>query len=177
MPTLLSRPGPASLRSSVSHSVLSEMQVIEQETPVSAKSSRSQLDLFDDVGTFASGPPKVTNRREVESRSSGLESSEARQKFAGAKAISSDMFFGREVDTEYEARSRLQQLSGSSAISSSDLFGDVDGAHGAGSVSLGNVLPTADIAQFKQGVKSVAGKMAVLANGVMNSLQDRYGSY
>lgn len=40
-----------------------------------------------------------------------------------------------------------------------------------GSVSLGNVLPTADIAQFKQGVKSVAGKMAVLANGVMNSLQ------
>lgn len=51
-------PGPAFLRSSVSHSVLSEMQVIEQETPVSAKSSRSQLDLFDDVGTFASGPPK-----------------------------------------------------------------------------------------------------------------------
>lgn len=46
-----------------------------------------------------------------------------------------------------------------------------------GTVSLGNVLPTADIAQFKQGVKSVAGKMAVLANGVMNSLQDRYGSY
>uniref|UniRef100_A0A8C6W401 ADP-ribosylation factor GTPase-activating protein 2 n=1 Tax=Nannospalax galili TaxID=1026970 RepID=A0A8C6W401_NANGA len=209
-------------RSSISHSVLSEMQVIEQETPVSAKSSRSQLDLFDDVGTFASGPPKykdnpfllgetfgsrwdtdaawgmdrieekepevtissirpiserATNWREVESQSSGLESSEARQKFAGAKAISSDMFFGREVDSEYEARSRLQQLSGSSAISSSDLFGDMDGAHGGGSVSLGNVLPTADIAQFKQGVKSVAGKMAVLANGVMNSLQDRYGSY
>lgn len=38
-------------------------------------------------------------------------------------------------------------------------------------MSLGNVLPTADIAQFKHGVKSVAGKMAVLANGVMNSLQ------
>ncbi|KAL6084153.1 hypothetical protein STEG23_006964, partial [Scotinomys teguina] len=132
-------------RSSISHSVLSEMQVIEQETPLSAKSSRSQLDLFDDVGTFASGPPKykdnpfslgetfgsrwdsdaawgmdrveekepevtissirpvserTTSRREVESRSSGLESSEARQKFAGAKAISSDMFFGREVDSE-----------------------------------------------------------------------------
>lgn len=113
--------------------------------------------------------------------------------------------------TQYEARSRLQQLSGSSAISSSDLFGDMDGAHGGGrasvlsqvsderswsacgwaglltelwitpslnftgTVSLGNVLPTADIAQFKQGVKSVAGKMAVLANGVMNSLQVRLG--
>jgi len=46
-------------------------------------------------------------------------------------------------------------------------------------VSIGNVLPTADIAQFKQGVKSVAGKMAVLANGVMNSLQVRlhYGTF
>lgn len=42
-----------------------------------------------------------------------------------------------------------------------------------GGVSIGNVLPAADIAQFKQGVKSVAGKMAVLANGVMNSLQVR----
>jgi ADP-ribosylation factor GTPase-activating protein 2/3 len=45
-------------RSSISRSVLSEMQIIEQETPLSAKSSRSQLDLFDDVGTFAPGPPK-----------------------------------------------------------------------------------------------------------------------
>ncbi|XP_075401881.1 ADP-ribosylation factor GTPase-activating protein 2 [Tenrec ecaudatus] len=205
-------------RSSVSHSVLSEMQLIEQETPVSAKSSRSQLDLLDDVGTFASGPPKykdnpfslgesfgsrwdtdatwgmdrveekepevtISSIRPVSERATsrregtGLESREARQKFAGAKAISSDMFFGREMDSEYEARSRLQQLSGSSAISSSDLFGEVDGARGASTVSLGTVLPTADIAQFKQGVKSVAGKMAVLANGVMNSLQDGYSSY
>lgn len=43
---------------------------------------------------------RSTSWREVESQSSGLESSEARQKFAGAKAISSDMFFGREVDSE-----------------------------------------------------------------------------
>lgn len=84
---------------------------------------------------------RTTSRREVESRSSGLESSEARQKFAGAKAISSDMFFGREVDSEYEARSRLQQLSGSSAISSSDLFGDVDGAHGGGRASVLSQTP------------------------------------
>uniref|UniRef100_A0A5F9DMZ1 ADP-ribosylation factor GTPase-activating protein 2 n=1 Tax=Oryctolagus cuniculus TaxID=9986 RepID=A0A5F9DMZ1_RABIT len=201
-------------RSSVSRSVLSGMQVMEQEIPVTAKSSRSQLDLFEDVWMFTSEPPKykdtpfsllesfgsrwdtdttwgmdrvekeaevtissiqpiserATSRRDVESRSSGLESSEAGQKFAGAKAISSDMFFGREVDVEYEARSPLEQLTGSSAISSSDLFGDVHGAHGAGSVSLGNVLPSADIAQFKQGVTSVADKLAVLANGVMNSL-------
>uniref|UniRef100_A0A8C3CPY3 ADP-ribosylation factor GTPase-activating protein 2 n=1 Tax=Cairina moschata TaxID=8855 RepID=A0A8C3CPY3_CAIMO len=206
-------------RSSVSHSVMSEMQVIEQETPLAVKSSRSQLDLFEDAGSFTSGPPKYkyspfsiedafgsrwetdsswgvdkeeepevtissirpiserpTSRRDTENRTSVVESNEARQKFAGAKAISSDMFFGREADAEYEARSRLQQLSGSSAISSADLFGEAENAH-SGGVSIGNVLPAADIAQFKQGVKSVAGKMAVLANGVMNSLQDRYGSY
>lgn len=36
------------------------------------------------------------------------------------------------------------------------------------------VLPAGpDMAQFKQGVKTVAGKMAVLANGVMNTIQVR----
>lgn len=48
----------ASCCSAVSHSVMSEMQMIEQETPVGAKSStRSKLDLFDEPG-FTSGPPK-----------------------------------------------------------------------------------------------------------------------
>lgn len=49
---------PLCVDSAVSHSVMSEMQVIEQETPVGAKSSpRSKLDLFDEPG-FTSGPPK-----------------------------------------------------------------------------------------------------------------------
>lgn len=44
--------------SAVSHSVMTDMQVIEQETPVGAKSSgRSKLDMFDEPG-FTSGPPK-----------------------------------------------------------------------------------------------------------------------
>lgn len=44
--------------SAVSHSVMSEMQVIEQESPIGAKSSsRSKLDMFDEPG-FTSGPPK-----------------------------------------------------------------------------------------------------------------------
>lgn len=105
---------------------------------------------------------RPTSRRDTENRTSVVESNEARQKFAGAKAISSDMFFGREADAEvnalcsaltsfpvcsgcslfrsftfflfsfllqYEARSRLQQLSGSSAISSADLFGEAENAH------------------------------------------------
>uniref|UniRef100_A0A3Q2NR63 ADP-ribosylation factor GTPase-activating protein 2 n=1 Tax=Fundulus heteroclitus TaxID=8078 RepID=A0A3Q2NR63_FUNHE len=210
-------------RSVVSHSVMSEMQVIEQETPVGAKSSsRSKLDMFDEPG-FTSGPPKYKDnpftvgdafssrwdadggtasfttswalekeepkeevtissiqpigeryrRRKAEASSGVSESSEARQKFANAKAISSDMFFGRESNAEYEAKTKLESLSSSTSISSADLFGDDSRAAGFDSV-----LPSGpDIAQFKQGVKTVAGKMAVLANGVMNTIQDRYGSY
>uniref|UniRef100_A0A667WT89 ADP-ribosylation factor GTPase-activating protein 2 n=1 Tax=Myripristis murdjan TaxID=586833 RepID=A0A667WT89_9TELE len=214
-------------RSAVSHSVMSEMQLIEQETPVGAKtSSRSKLDMFDEPG-FTSGPPKykdnpftvgdgfgsrwdseggtasfttswalekedpkeevtissiqpigerLPSRRKAEVSAPVAESSEARQKFANAKAISSDMFFGRESNAEYEAKTRLESLSGSTSISSADLFGDHKD-HTGGS-SFDSVLPSGpDIAQFKQGVKTVAGKMAVLANGVMNTIQDRYGSY
>lgn len=41
-----------------------------------------------------------------------------------------------------------------------------------GNYNLANVLPTApDMAQFKQGVRSVAGKLSVFANGVMTSIQ------
>uniref|UniRef100_A0AAR2LKX2 ADP-ribosylation factor GTPase-activating protein 2 n=1 Tax=Pygocentrus nattereri TaxID=42514 RepID=A0AAR2LKX2_PYGNA len=210
-------------RSVVSHSVMSEMQVIEQETPVGSKSSsRSKLDMFDEPG-FTSGPPKykdnpftagdsfgsrwdsdsgsasfssswalekeepketevtissiqpigerLPSRRKPEASAPVAESSEARQKFANAKAISSDMFFGRETNAEYEAKARLETMSGSTSISSADLFGDA-------SSGFESVLPSGpDIAQFKQGVKTVAGKMAVLANGVMNTIQDRYGSY
>uniref|UniRef100_A0A671X849 ADP-ribosylation factor GTPase-activating protein 2 n=1 Tax=Sparus aurata TaxID=8175 RepID=A0A671X849_SPAAU len=211
-------------RSAVSHSVMSEMQVIEQESPIGAKSSsRSKLDMFDEPG-FTSGPPKykdnpftvgdsfgsrwdteggtasfttswalekedpkeevtissiqpigerLPSRRKAEVSAPVSESSEARQKFANAKAISSDMFFGRETSAEYDAKTRLENMSGSTSISSADLFGDGSRASGFDSV-----LPSGpDIAQFKQGVKTVAGKMAVLANGVMNTIQDRYGSY
>uniref|UniRef100_A0A8B9HVH2 ADP-ribosylation factor GTPase-activating protein 2 n=1 Tax=Astyanax mexicanus TaxID=7994 RepID=A0A8B9HVH2_ASTMX len=213
-------------RSVVSHSVMSEMQVIEQETPVGTKSSsRSKLDMFDEPG-FTSGPPKykdnpftagdgfgsrwdtdsgsssftsswvlekeepketevtissiqpigerLPSRRKPEASVPVAESSEARQKFANAKAISSDMFFGRETNAEYEAKTRLEGMSGSTSISSADLFGD----GGGGSRSSGDVLPSGpDIAQFKQGVKTVAGKMAVLANGVMNTIQcKKYGN-
>uniref|UniRef100_A0A8C5DEY5 ADP-ribosylation factor GTPase-activating protein 2 n=1 Tax=Gouania willdenowi TaxID=441366 RepID=A0A8C5DEY5_GOUWI len=216
-------------RSAVSHSVMSEMQVIEQESPMAARlSSLSKLDMFDEPG-FTSGPPKykdnpftvgdsfgsrweaegsstsftsswamekeepkeevtissiqpigerLPSRRKAEAAAVPVaESSEARQKFANAKAISSDMFFGRESSAEYDAKTRLEGMSGSTSISSADLFGD-DDSHRGQSSGLDSVLPSGpDIAQFKQGVKTVAGKMAVLANGVMNTIQDRYGSY
>lgn len=42
----------------------------------------------------------------------------------------------------------------------------------AGNYNLSSVLPTApDMAQLKEGVRSVAGKLSVFANGVMTSIQ------
>ncbi|XP_045147435.1 ADP-ribosylation factor GTPase-activating protein 3 isoform X2 [Echinops telfairi] len=101
---------------------------------------------------------------------------EAQRKFGNAKAISSDMYFGRQAQADYETRARLERLSASSSISSADLF-EEQRKQTAGNYNLSSVLPAApDMAQFKQGVRSVAGKLSVFANGVMTSIQDRYGS-
>lgn len=43
---------------------------------------------------------RLPSRRKAEVSATVSESSEARQKFANAKAISSDMFFGRESSAE-----------------------------------------------------------------------------
>ncbi|XP_056464064.1 ADP-ribosylation factor GTPase-activating protein 2-like [Gadus chalcogrammus] len=66
----------------------------------------------------------LPSRRKAEVSAPVAESSEARQKFANAKAISSDMFFGRESSADYDTKTRLESMSGNSAISSADLFGE-----------------------------------------------------
>uniref|UniRef100_A0A4W3JY96 ARF GTPase activating protein 3 n=1 Tax=Callorhinchus milii TaxID=7868 RepID=A0A4W3JY96_CALMI len=179
-------------RSGVSHSVLSDMQTIEQETPSVGKSSRRKYD-DDDEPTFTSHSRQVKcflkeraspidktkimgkpARRKPELDYS-LGSEEAQKKFGNAKAISSDMYFGKQESAEYEAKTRLERFAGSSSISSADLF--EDDRKQPLNPSLSNVLPSApDMAQVKQGFRSVAGKLSVLANGVMTSIQDRYGS-
>ncbi|XP_048401891.1 ADP-ribosylation factor GTPase-activating protein 2-like isoform X9 [Stegostoma tigrinum] len=105
------------------------------------------------------------------------EPSEARQKFANTKAISSDTFFGRDDRVEFETRARLDRLSRSSSISSSALPSPKSSGAADG-VRVSNMLPSApDMTHFKQGVKTMAGKLSVLASGVMTSIQDHYGSY
>ncbi|XP_010022875.1 PREDICTED: ADP-ribosylation factor GTPase-activating protein 3 [Nestor notabilis] len=211
--------GFGSNRSGISHSVTSDMQTIEQETPVIAKPKKKYTDDVEDSYFSASSRyydssdlrsstfskwdddsdsfwKKENSSRDVDvmltSKSTGfsdrpasrrkpeyeppLNTDEAQKKFGNVKAISSDMYFGRQDQADYEARARLERLSGSSSISSADLFDDQK-KQPTGNYNITNVLPSApDIAQFKQGVKSVAGKLSVLANGVMTSIQDRYGS-
>nr|XP_028584588.1 ADP-ribosylation factor GTPase-activating protein 3 isoform X5 [Podarcis muralis] len=208
-------------RSGISHSVTSDMQMIEQETPIMAK-PRKKYNNNDDVDSYFSSPSsryfdsselrsstfsnwddnsdsfwkKESGNRDLDTILSSKTSSylerpssrrkaefeppastdEAQKKFGNVKAISSDMYFGKQDHADYEARVRLERLSGNSAISSADLF-EEQKKQPSGSYNISHVLPTApDMAQFKQGVKSVAGRLSVLANGVMTSIQDRYGS-
>ncbi|CAM5082610.1 unnamed protein product [Eretmochelys imbricata] len=210
--------GFGSNRSGISHSVISDMQTIEQETPTTTKPRKNSMKMnhiflplvqvyFDsaelrsstfskwddnsdafwktessnrDTDTFLTSKitdyaDRPTSRRKPEYEPP-LSTDEAQKKFGNVKAISSDMYFGKQDHTDYEARARLERLSASSSISSADLF-EEQKKQPAGSYSIANVLPSApDMAQFKQGVKSVAGKLSVLANGVMTSIQDRYNS-
>uniref|UniRef100_V5H1Z4 ADP-ribosylation factor GTPase-activating protein n=1 Tax=Anoplophora glabripennis TaxID=217634 RepID=V5H1Z4_ANOGL len=96
---------------------------------------------------------------------------EAQKKFGNAKAISSDQFFD-EKGSDYEMKANLSRFQGSSSISSADLFG-------TGKSDAPNNLSTYDIEDVKesvrQGVTKVAGKLGSLANGLMSSIQDRYG--
>ncbi|XP_055482872.1 ADP-ribosylation factor GTPase-activating protein 3 isoform X1 [Psammomys obesus] len=210
--------GFGSCRSGISHSVTSDMQTIEQESPTLAKPRRkyqedpdesyftsSSSRYFDDPmelrgGSFSSwddsadpywrkdssrdpepatkstGPSdRPSARRKPDYEPIGS-TDEAQKKFGNVKAISSDMYFGTQAQADFETRARLERLSASSSISSADLF-DEQRKQTAGNYNFSNVLPNApDMAQFKQGVRSVAGKLSVFANGVMTSIQDRYGS-
>ncbi|XP_075711720.1 ADP-ribosylation factor GTPase-activating protein 3 [Rhinoderma darwinii] len=214
-------------RSGISHSVLSEMQMIEQEAPRSAKPKKIYHDEDPDDFFFSSGgggssrsryradpPEPVTTsflnwddqsddfwKKEMSNNDSDTTLSskissyddrpatrrkpdldpaplmdDAQKKFGNAKSISSDMYFGKQDSADYETRARLERLSGNASISSADLFDDQKKQTSA-NYNLSNVLPSApDMANFKQGVKSVAGRLSVLANGVMTTIQDRYGS-
>ncbi|XP_077025191.1 ADP-ribosylation factor GTPase-activating protein 3 isoform X1 [Tamandua tetradactyla] len=209
--------GFGSCRSGISHSVTSDMQTIEQETPITAKPRKKYTDDNDDsyftsssryfdepvelrsssFSNWGDSSDSYWKKETVKDTEAILKSTaysdrptarrkpdyelventdEAQKKFGNIKAISSDMYFGRQDQADYETRARLERLSASSSISSADLF-DEQRKEASGNYNLTSVLPSApDMAQFKQGVRSVAGKLSVFANGVMTSIQDRYGS-
>uniref|UniRef100_A0A8C4ISK4 ADP-ribosylation factor GTPase-activating protein 3 n=1 Tax=Dicentrarchus labrax TaxID=13489 RepID=A0A8C4ISK4_DICLA len=210
-------------RSGVSHSVTSDMHMIQQENPRGTKTTKGRRfteddddevsfgsrnssrfedqietsDIFssrwDDKGdgggwmkeskkpepdfyltsNISSLDDRPTSRRKPEPVS---DTGEARVKFGDVKAISSDMYFGKQDNSEYEARTQLERFAGSASISSADLFDDPK-KQTASSYRLSNVLPSApDMSQLKLGVRSVAGKLSVMASGVVSSIQDHYSS-
>ncbi|KAL3267259.1 hypothetical protein HHI36_011392 [Cryptolaemus montrouzieri] len=95
----------------------------------------------------------------------------AQKKFGNAKAISSDQFFNNQ-EKDYETKANLNRFQGSSSISSSEFFGN-------GRDDNPNNVQYYDVEEVKesvrQGVSKVAGKISSLANGMMSSLQEKYG--
>ncbi|GFG36942.1 hypothetical protein Cfor_12477 [Coptotermes formosanus] len=178
-------------RTGVSHSAVSDMKTIEQESPnkVVSSSARSVFDrdsdrdgFFDDfhVSSPSLGQPsssshtsedRPVSRTDPPSSSSASFGNEAQKKFGSAKAISSEQFFGDSADNNWERKANLSRFEGSLSISSAEYFG-TGSSHNSSS---GSHLTTPDLEDVKesvrQGVTKVAGKLSSLANGVMLSIQ------
>ncbi|XP_014245018.1 ADP-ribosylation factor GTPase-activating protein 2 [Cimex lectularius] len=122
-------------------------------------------------GDFTSEKPLKITR----SSSAGL--SEAQKKFGTAKSISSDQYFSDKSDTQWERNSNLSRFEGSTSISSADYFGRNECNNR--SSGLASQIQTPDLddvrESVRQGVTKVAGKLSSLANGVMSSIQEKYG--
>ncbi|XP_026688372.1 ADP-ribosylation factor GTPase-activating protein 3-like, partial [Diaphorina citri] len=98
---------------------------------------------------------------------------DTQKKFGSAKSISSSQYFG---DTgSQDTKSDMSRFEGSSSISSADYFGQ-DSPYG--STAYGGGPDLDDVREsVRQGVTKVAGKLSSLANGVMSSIQEKYGGY
>ncbi|VDK66875.1 unnamed protein product [Onchocerca ochengi] len=97
------------------------------------------------------------------------------KKFANARAISSDQYFGGS-QVDYEAQSRLNRFEGSSGIGSADLFGD---GENSSCNSYANQIPEMATIRdsMRMGASKVAGKLSSLSSSVAYYLannQDRY---
>lgn len=118
---------------------------------------------------------RPASRTDAPSSSSTSVGNEAQKKFGSAKAISSEQFFGDSSDNNWERKANLSRFEGSLSISSADYFG-TGSSHNSSS---GSHLTTPDLEDVKesvrQGVTKVAGKLSSIADGVMSSIQDRYG--
>lgn len=115
-----------------------------------------------------------------------VEDSQARDRFGGAKSISSAQFNNKESGVpDYEQRARLSQFQGSQAISSSDYFGRDEGRGGGGSpadfdVTAGELMSKLsvqarqDMAQIKDIAGSASRKFGDMASNFLKDLQGGY---
>ncbi|XP_063366232.1 ADP-ribosylation factor GTPase-activating protein 2 [Cydia amplana] len=109
----------------------------------------------------AAAPPRGARRGQP------AEEDEAVKKFGSAKAISSQQFFG-EQDNRFERDANLSRFQGSSSISSAEYFGRAE--RPPRPPQLDEVRES-----VRLGVTRVAGRLSSLANGVVSSIQERYG--
>ncbi|KAG6448490.1 hypothetical protein O3G_MSEX005511 [Manduca sexta] len=104
-----------------------------------------------------------------------VEDDSAVKKFGSAKAISSAQFFG-EQDSRWERDSNLSRFQGSTSISSAEYFGS-DSQRPQRNSAFNVSAPDLDEVResVRAGVTRVAGRLSSLANGMVSSIQERYG--
>lgn len=88
---------------------------------LSAIYEESQRSLYE-TSKNAKNVSSIATPAVTATKTAQAESYEARSKYANVKSISSDQFFGRDSDAVQESRLKLQQLSGSNAISSDMIY-------------------------------------------------------
>ncbi|XP_050355281.1 ADP-ribosylation factor GTPase-activating protein 3 isoform X2 [Nymphalis io] len=133
--------------------------------------TRAVRSMFSDEPAPA---PASAPARSRPSRKQEPEDDSAVKKFGSAKSISSAQFFGEQDQRWGGSRDgNLSRFEGSSSISSAELFGDAQAARAPFAVSAPDLDEVRE--SVRAGVTRVAGRLSSLANGVVSSIQERYG--
>ncbi|XP_047998605.1 ADP-ribosylation factor GTPase-activating protein 2 isoform X2 [Leguminivora glycinivorella] len=135
--------------------------------------SRTVHTMFSPTEDRTPAPAPAPNRSRGARKPEPVEDDSAVKKFGSAKAISSQQFFG-EQDNRFERDANLSRFQGSSSISSAEYFGRPERAP---QPSFAVSAPQLDEVResVRAGVTRVAGRLSSLANGVVSSIQERYG--
>ncbi|KAH9631947.1 hypothetical protein HF086_000284 [Spodoptera exigua] len=152
-------------------------------TRISPEPSRPVHTMFGGAAPTDGGAAPAAAPSRSRARRAEPEDDSAVKKFGSAKAISSAQFFGEQrvvtlQEGRWERDSNLSRFQGSNSISSAEYFGGEAGgagARGARAFSVG--APDLDDVResVRAGVTRVAGRLSSLANGVVSSIQERYG--
>lgn len=125
-------------------------------------------DKFKDETINSTSNEKESLKSKFNNQSTNISTNgDATKRFANAKSISSQQYFGNETDTDVQ-RNSLNKFQNSSSISSDDYFGNGQSKSNSQSLSPDMYAIKQD---FKEGVTKVAGKLSNMASNVMSSLQ------
>ncbi|XP_023948494.2 ADP-ribosylation factor GTPase-activating protein 2 [Bicyclus anynana] len=151
----------------------------EHIEPEPARPVRSMFSDERPASAAAPAPASARSRPRVKVEE---EDDSAVKKFGAAKSISSAQFFG-DQDRGWErggdggggGGGELSRFAGSSSISSAELFGA--GERPQRAPAFGVSTPDLDDVResVRAGVTRVAGRLSSLANGMVSSIQERYG--
>ncbi|XP_028035590.1 ADP-ribosylation factor GTPase-activating protein 2 isoform X1 [Bombyx mandarina] len=143
---------------------------LESAQHIEPEPARPVHSMFADERPPAPAPPRPRAKKNAPEP----EDDSAVRKFGSAKAISSAQFFGEQDRSWETSGSTASRFGGSSSISSAEYFGDSAPQRPPSfSVSAPHLDDVRE--SVRAGVTRVAGRLSSLANGVVSSIQEKYG--